>query len=299
MGIVFDISRCAYHDGPGIRTTVFLKGCNLRCIWCHNPESFSPHPEIELLPALCVGCRRCARVCPAGVHRFADGTHTVLQSKCTLCGACVKVCPQSALKVTGREMTAGEVLAVVLRDRAYYDESGGGVTFSGGEPTVQPSFLLECLQSCRIEGLHTALETNGCIASETLEKLLPLVDLWLLDCKAPDADTLKAYTGGDFVRWQATLERLCAAQRPIWLRLPIIPGVNDTDAHFAFAAKVIASHPQIERYEIMPYHTIGMQKWAGIGKTYTLGSLPAATKVQAQTWNDRLAEAIRAAKSQT
>ncbi|MBR3271333.1 MAG: glycyl-radical enzyme activating protein [Clostridia bacterium] len=297
MGIVFDISRCAYHDGPGIRTTVFLKGCSLRCIWCHNPESFSPRPEIELLPALCIGCRRCARLCPAGVHRFTDGTHTVLQNKCTLCGACVKVCPQNALKITGREMTADEVLAVVLRDRAYYAQSGGGVTFSGGEPTVQVAFLRECLEQCKAEGLHTALETNGCITPETLETLLPLVDLWLLDCKAPDAETLKAYTGGDFARWQTTLETLSAAQKPIWLRLPIIPGVNDTDAHFAFAGRVIAAHPNIERYEILPYHTIGVQKWAGVGRSYTLKELPAATKEQAQAWNARLAEAIRAAQA--
>lgn len=292
MGVVFDIQRCSYHDGPGIRTSVFLKGCNLRCPWCHNPESIDPRPQIELLPALCTACGVCETVCPHGVHRLTGGTHRLLPASCVLCGACVDACPQRALQIAGREMSADEVLAVVLRDRAYY-EPDGGVTFTGGEPTCQPGFLIELLEKCRQNGVRTAIETNGCIPEKTLSAILPLVDLWLLDLKADDAASLRAWTGGDFALWQQTLDAVEAHGGSVILRLPVIPTFNDTEAHFRFAADLRRRYRCVRSVEILPYHTIGNTKWTGIGRAAPLLSLPAATPEQTTLWNRLLKDAMQ------
>lgn len=297
MGIVFDIARCSYHDGPGIRTAVFLKGCNLHCPWCHNPESIRPMPEIELLPALCVGCGACERACERGVHRLTDGTHRLYPASCTLCGKCVSVCPVSALKVTGREMRADEVMDVVLRDRAYYEASGGGVTFTGGEPTCQPAFLLELLEKSRELGIRTAIETNGCMPPDTLDAILPLTDLFLLDLKADDEKTLRAWTGGSFAAYMHTLETIDRRGGAVHLRLPIIPTYNDTEAHFAFAANLKRRFSCIGSVEILPYHTIGNGKWAGVGRELPLPHLPAATEAETRLWNRMLSDALRKAEA--
>ena len=288
MGIVFDIQRCCYNDGPGLRTTVFLKGCQLRCAWCHNPESFRKAPQLRYFSRKCVACGRCVDVCPQKVHSISDGSHQLDFSKCTACGECLKSCPAGALEILGKEMTAQEVMATVLRDRAYYDMSGGGVTFSGGEPTFQPEFLLELLKLSKEAGLHTCLETNGYIPKSVLEPLTGLVDLFLLDYKITDPSALQSYTGASGNLWNCTLETLQRAGKEAVLRLPVIPGINDDEAHFREAARLKQRFSCIREIQIMPYHSIGAEKWEQLGYSYTLGSLPSATEAQRQLWQEKM-----------
>ena len=292
MGVVFDIQRCSYHDGPGIRTAVFLKGCNLRCLWCHNPESFEREPQIELLPALCVGCGACEGVCPNGVHSLSEGVHRIAPSVCTRCGLCIDACPSHALRIAGREMTADDVIAIVIRDRAYYESSGGGVTFTGGEPLCQPAFLLELLTKCREAGISTAVETNGCVSKETLLSLLPFIDLVLLDLKADNDLEMRAWTGGDFMLWRQTLDLIEVSRGSVVLRLPIIPTFNDSQTHIRFAADLKRRYRCIRSIELLPYHTIGNTKWTGIGLDIPLKDLPPADADHAAIWNRWLEDAL-------
>ncbi len=284
MGIIFDIQRCSYHDGPGIRTTIFFKGCQLRCAWCHNPESFLPGPQLQYFSHRCTGCRACAAVCPHHVHTFKEGVHQVHYSDCTACGLCAERCPNQALKLIGQEMSAAQVMDVIKRDRSFYETSGGGLTISGGEPTTQPEFLLELLGLAKKESIHTCLETNGYIPEALLTKLISLVDLFLLDYKITGAKELYQHTHASGALWQHTLATLAQQNAAVILRLPIIPGINDTPAHFEHAAQLKRDHPCIQAVEIMPYHAIGAAKWEQLGLSYSLKDLPSATPRQKEHW---------------
>lgn len=288
VGTVFQIQRFSVDDGPGIRTTVFLKGCPLRCVWCHNPESFSRNPQLRWYEAKCTLCGRCARVCPQGVHEISSRGHLVHREQCLSCGKCVKVCAADALELLGYRTTAQDVMKEVLRDRPYYEASGGGLTVSGGEPTCQPEFLLELLRLAKAENLHTCVETCGMASWEVLESLLPVTDLFLFDYKATGEENHIRFTGASNRPILANLEKLSEAGARIVLRCPVIPGFNDTEEHFAAIRRLVRETKGITEAEVMPYHNIGAGKWKEIGLDYTLQELAPASDEQRSRWQDKV-----------
>jgi len=264
-GAIFDIQRFSIHDGPGIRTTVFFKGCPLNCIWCHNPEGISRAPLLSFRPALCIGCGFCFRTCPAGCHRMEGGKHLFDRERCEACGRCAAECYPGALELVGREESAAEIMREVLRDKAFYDNSGGGLTLSGGEPLMQPDFAFELLCAARDAGLHCCVETCGFAARAALDLVRPKTDLFLFDVKETDRARHAELTGKPNDRILANLRHLHGTGADIILRLPIIPGVNDRPEHFKGIAALARDLPGLKGVEIMPYHQLGENKVGRFG----------------------------------
>jgi pyruvate formate lyase activating enzyme len=271
---VFDIRRFSIHDGPGIRTTVFLKGCPLRCWWCHNPEGLSAAPEVVWRGDRCTRCGTCIATCPEAALSW-DGDAPVLDAaRCTLCGECADVCYAEAREVLGRTMTAEEVLAELERDRAFYEQSGGGVTFSGGEPLAQPEFLLDLLARCRERDLHAALDTCGHAAWETVDRIRPYVSLFLYDLKLLDDDRHRRYTGVSNAPGLANLRALADAEHDIVVRVPLIPGVNDDDGSIGDLGSFLTALPRPVPVVLLPYHALGAAKYARLGRDDRMGQAP-------------------------
>lgn len=264
-GTVFNIQRYCIHDGPGIRTTVFFKGCSLRCLWCHNPESQHGAPELMLYPDKCIGCGACRRMCS---RAFTES--------CTRCGRCASVCPSGARVCCGKVMTADEVWGVLAADRDYYAMSGGGVTLSGGEPLCQPEFALELLRRCRSAGIATAVETAGAVPFDVLNAVRPWVDLFLYDVKCMDDARHRQYTGVGNVRILRNLAMLLDRGGRVWIRVPVIPGVNDDPAEMRQLKAFLDAHGGAERVELLPYHAMGTHKYAALGRTASAFSVPSA-----------------------
>jgi pyruvate formate lyase activating enzyme len=257
IGIVFDIKRYAIHDGPGIRTTVFLKGCPLNCLWCHNPEGISSEPEFMWRKERCIDCRECQKSCPREAISFSD--RLLLDSqKCDLCGACWTACPSHALELIGKKMTVPHVMKEIEKDIIFYDESGGGVTFSGGEPLLQPDFLYNLLKACNKRGIHTAVDTSGYTSPDILLKISRYTDLFLYDVKVIDDEIHKKYTGVSNTLILENLKMLSNNKRVI-VRFPVIPGVNDDKRSTQEIGTFLSSLP-IEEVAILPYHKAGIEK---------------------------------------
>ena len=275
---ILEIERFALHDGPGIRSVVFLQGCPLHCPWCANPESQRAIHQLMHYRNRCVGCGACALSCPQKAIVMANGAPVINRARCNACGDCTEACLQNAMIISGKQQSIEDVLAVVLRDRHYYAASGGGLTVSGGEPFAQYAGLTALLRLAKEQGLHTAVETTGQVAESLFLEALPLIDLLLFDIKHPDADELKRVTGGDF---PVILKNLSLAAKhraeDIVLRVPVIPGFNSAPDVISRIYALARSYG-IQRVDLLPYHRLGVEKYERLGLDYTFGDEPALSK---------------------
>lgn len=269
-GIVFNIMRYSIHDGPGIRTTVFFKGCPLKCEWCHNPESHKTEQQVVRYPNKCIGCGNCIKICPTGALYIEDNNIVFDINKCDSCGECLNVCYSGSMEMVGKKMTVDEVMKEIEKDYSFYDESGGGVTFSGGEPLMQHKFLKELLIKCNNKGIHTAVDTCGYTKKEILTDLGNFIDLFLYDIKIIDDKKHIKYTGVSNKIILSNLKDLVKLGKRIFLRVPIIPGFNDDNESISHIAGFLSGLKSIEQINILPYHNIAMEKYKRLGKEYKL-----------------------------
>lgn len=283
-GRIFNIQRFSLEDGPGIRTTVFMKGCPLRCAWCHNPEGLEMGKELRLINERCILCGECGRVCPVGVEagQRQVGAVPVGQQDCTLCGACVEACSTRAREMVGRELEVDELVKELASDRLFFEESGGGVSFSGGEPFQQPEFLLAALEACRHRGLHTVVDTSGLAETARLLAAVRWTDLFLYDLKLIDSQRHTVFTGVPNDLILDNLRALARAKAQVWIRVPLIPGINDDDPHLERMAQFLIDLPDPPPVRLLPYHETALHKFRALGHTYRLNHVvpPSTERMQ-------------------
>ncbi len=264
--MITEIKRFAVHDGDGIRTTVFFKGCNLNCAWCHNPETISKNKQLAFYEHKCSGCGKCRNAC-----RYSSEI-------CDLCGKCTEVCPLSARKIYGTEMTAEEILEIILRDKAFYETSGGGVTFSGGECMLQADFLAGLLKKCKENSIHTAVDTAGNVPRESFIKVLPYTDIFLYDIKTADPALHKKYTGSGNRLILENLKFLSDSGAKITVRVPVIGGVNDSESEIKSIAEILKPL-NIFKTELLPYHDMYISKNRAVNRDIPVFSIPSKEKM--------------------
>jgi pyruvate formate lyase activating enzyme len=286
-GIVFNIQRFSLQDGPGIRTTVFLKGCPLRCLWCSNPESQNFKPEIMHRDTLCTKCGLCVNVCPEEAISVDDKGVSIDRKKCTNCGDCISVCTPGVLKILGETMSAGEVFREIRKDEDFYWTSGGGVTASGGEPLVQPDFVAALFKLCRDNGIDTCIETSGCASTEALEKVLPYTSLVLYDIKLGKPESHRKWTGRSNEEVLHNLRIAVASGTPVIMRVPLIPGINDSDEELNEIAHIaMDSLKEPKKVDLLPYHRFGVGKYQQLDREYELTELATLKEPQTQRFKE-------------
>lgn len=265
---IVDIKHFAVHDGDGIRTTVFLKGCPLRCVWCHNPESISFDTQLAYYQSKCVSCGECAAVCPTGAHKMLGAKHSFDRGLCVGCGKCTKVCYGSALKIYGTEMSVEELLPALLEDKDFYQSSGGGVTLSGGECLMHPEFCTELLKRLKENGVHTAVDTCGFVPRETLDRVMPHTDVFLYDLKAYDEDVHIKCTGRSNKKILDNLKYIDKCGKKIEIRIPYVPDFND--GQIEKISKFVSELDNVVRVRVLPYHSYAGSKYQSLGMENTL-----------------------------
>ncbi len=271
-GFVFEIKRYAVDDGPGIRSTIFLKGCPLRCLWCHNPEGQILKPELMYRKNKCIGCQECSKACPRGALALSRRLVSIDRKLCDLCGKCNGKCPTGAIEVVGKKLGVEAVLEEIVKDKVFFEESNGGVTFSGGEPLMQVDFLKELLKGCEKEGIHTALETCGYASREDFDKVVEKVDLFLYDLKVMNDWVHKRYTGVSNRLILGNFARLANSGRSILVRFPVISGVNDDNENVAEMGDFLRRNG-VGDIQVLPYHRAGIEKYRSLGRRYGLNKV--------------------------
>ncbi len=275
--LLMDVKKFAVHDGPGVRTTLFLKGCTLKCIWCHNPEGIGLKPQMAYYRHKCIGCGECVSVCKTGAQVMdPEKGHLYDRAKCVSCGACEAACLGEAMKRFGRRITVGEAVKIALEDRMFYATSGGGVTVSGGEPLLQADFVRALFEELKKEAIHTAVDTCGNVAWERFEKVLPVADMFLYDVKHIDSQAHKALTGAGNELILDNLKRLSDAGKRIEIRMPFVPGCNADDDTVRRIGELLGGL-SIERMKVLPYHSLARSKYQALGMEDTMPQADAPT----------------------
>lgn len=272
-GIIFNIQRCSIHDGPGIRTLVFLKGCPLRCLWCANPESQAVKPEVSSLFKRCINCGICVEICPQNAISVDEGVYKINNELCDDCTLCAEECYAQSKQVIGREVTVDEIIDEIGKDAIFYKRSGGGVTLSGGEPLLQAGFILEVLKRCKELGIHTSIETSGYCDNSIIKNIAEYLDVIYFDIKHMDSEKHKMYTGVSNEKILENLKTLADMRKEIIIRVPVIPTYNDSDDNIKNVAAYALSLKSVKKIELLPYHGLGEYKYKSIGKDYKLSDL--------------------------
>lgn len=268
-GLLMDVKKFAVHDGPGIRTTLFLKGCTLKCVWCHNPEGICAKAQMAYYAHKCINCMECARVCSTGAHAIINGKHAFARELCVCCAKCEEACLGEAMKRFGRVIDVDEGVKLIMEDKPFYDQSGGGATISGGEPLMQAEYARALMTELKQLGVHTAVDTCGNVAWDAFERVLPVTDMFLYDIKHIDSDAHRLLTGAGNERIIDNLARLSASGARIEIRIPLVPGANSDDDTMTGIGRLLGSL-NIERVKVLPYHSMARSKYLALGMQDTM-----------------------------